>query len=124
MAFGFDLTCDALYIVVFPDLAVHAHDPTLFLLVERITGIVSLTIANGLYTVGVVCVSEALPRDGAVRWTREVGWCVGVFGGMMAAAGVTGDPWHAAAATGPTILAFCIWTLLAARSLARADMTA
>jgi hypothetical protein len=117
-AFGFDLTCDTLYIAVFPDLAANSSDRNLFLLVERVTGIVSLTIANGFYTIGVVCVSEAIPSDRAIRGTRPLGWCVGLFGAWMAAAGVTGDPWHAVAATGPTIFTFCAWTLLAARSLA------
>lgn len=121
-AFGFDLACDSIFIAVFPGLAANASDPTIFLLVERITGIVSLTVANGLYTIGVVCVSEAIPRERSIRGTRELGWGVGLFGGLMAGAGITGNPWHAAIATGPTMLVFCAWTVLAARSLERAEM--
>jgi len=118
-AIGFDLTCDSIYIAVLPGLAETADHA--FLLVERITGIVSLTVANGLYTVGVVCVSQAIPRERALRGTRLLGWLVGVFGGWMALAGIVGDPWQTAFATGPTMAAFCAWTLLAARSLERPE---
>jgi hypothetical protein len=116
---AFDLSCDTVFIVVFPMIA--SWQPTqehLFLAVERLTGIGSLVIANGAYSVAVVLVSVALrgrQRVGPI--TAGTGYAVGAAGMVLAAAGFTGVPWHAKWATPPTIGLFCVWVVCVARSL-------
>lgn len=114
-----DLFCDSVYIVVFPWLA--SRQPPaepLFLAIERITGIGSLVIANGAYSVAVLLMSLALRgRQGLAPFTVPVGYGVAAAGLLLSAAGFTGVPWHAEWATPPTIGLFCIWAVLVARSL-------
>jgi hypothetical protein len=116
---AFDLCCDSIYLLVFPMLA--SWQPpaeALFLTVERVTGIASLVIANGAYSVGILLLTLALrDRPGLARFTIEVGYAVAGFGLLLAAAGFTAVPWHAAWATLPTIGLFCLWVVLVARSL-------
>jgi hypothetical protein len=115
---AFDICCDAVYIVVFPALAA-AQPPSeaLFLAVERVTGLASLVIANGGYSVGALLITLALRgRKGLVPYTVAVGYGVAGFGLLLAAAGFTGVPWHAAWATPPTIGLYCVWAVLVARS--------
>jgi hypothetical protein len=116
---GFDLLCDSIYILVFPMLASQKPPPeTLFLTVERVTGIASLVIANGAYSVGILLITLALRhRENLARFTTATGYAVAGFGLLLAAAGFTGVPWHAAWATPPTIGLFCVWVVLVARSL-------
>lgn len=119
VAAAFDLFCDSIYILVFPMLAAWQPLPEdLFLTVERVTGIGSLVIANGGYSVSMLLFTLAL-RDEAklAPFTRAVGYAVAGFGLLLAAAGFTGVPWHAEWATGPTIGLFCVWVLLVGRSL-------
>lgn len=116
---AFDLCCDSVYIVVFPKLA-DAQPPSeaLFLAVERVTGIGSLVIANGGYSVGALLITLALRgRKGLVPYTLGVGYAVAGFGLLLSAAGFTGVPWHAEWATPPTIGLYCVWAVLVARSL-------
>jgi hypothetical protein len=116
---GFDLLCDSIYILIFPMLASQKPPPeTLFLTVERATGIASLVIANGAYSVGILLITLALRnRQNLARFTTPIGFAVAGFGLLLAAAGFTGVPWHAAWATPPTIGLFCVWVILVARSL-------
>jgi hypothetical protein len=116
---AFDLFCDTVYVTVFPFLASWQPPPeALFLTVERLTGVGSLVVANGLYAVGTLLLTLALRgRPGLVPFTVVVGYGVFGFGMLLAAAGFTGVPWHAEWATGPTIGLFCVWVLLVARSL-------
>ncbi len=121
-AAAFDLCCDALYIAVFPALAAEARhsSPDVFLVVERLTGVASLIIANGGYSVAALLMTLALRgRNGLVRGTAAAGYGVAGFGLVLAAAGFTGLPWHAEWATPPTILLYCAWVLLVARSFER-----
>jgi hypothetical protein len=115
---AFDLFCDAVYVLVFPMLASHQPPPeSSFVVLERITGIASLVIANGAYSVAILLVTLALRgRPGLVPFAVEVGYAVAGFGLLLAAAGFTGVPWHAEWATGPTIGLFCVWVVLVARS--------
>jgi hypothetical protein len=126
VAAGFDLCCDSIFIVAFPALAAArpAYE-SLFLIVERVTGLVSLVIANGGYSVAVLLIALALRgRTGLVPGTIVVGYGVAGFGLLLAAAGFTGVPWHAAWATPPTIGLYCVWVLLVARSFERGGKTA
>jgi hypothetical protein len=116
---AFDLFCDAVFITVLPDVA--ARQPPLedlFVTVERLTGVGSLIVANGLYSVGTLLFTLALrQRSDIGRAPVALGY--GVFGSgmMLTAAGFTGVPWHAEWATGPTIGLFCAWALSIAYSL-------
>jgi hypothetical protein len=114
-----DLSCDAIYAIAVPMLA--AWQPpveTLFLTVERVTGIVSLAIANGAYSVAILLFTMVLQgRREFGALTVGIGYGVGGFGLLLAAAGFTGVPWHAAWATVPTIGLYCLWVILVARSL-------
>jgi hypothetical protein len=113
---GFDLFCDSIYLLVFPELA--SRGPALFLTVERITGIGSLVIANGAYSVSILLITLALRKQRPARWTIWTGYAVAGFGLLLCVAGFTGVPWHAKWATVPTIGFFCVWAVLAARSVA------
>jgi hypothetical protein len=113
-----DLLSDAVFVLVFPALASgRPASESLFLVIERVTGIASLVIANGAYSVAILLQSLALRgRPGLAPFTVEVGYAVTGFGLLMAAAGFTGVPWHAEWATGPTIGAFCVWVVLVTHS--------
>ncbi len=119
-AAAFDLSCDAVYIVVFPMIASWQPPPEqLFLAVERLTGVGSLVIANGGYSVAILLVSADLHgRKGVGPVTTWLGYAVAASGFLLAAAGFTGVPWHAEWATPPTLGLFCVWVVLVARSLA------
>jgi hypothetical protein len=116
-----DLACDARYAYSFPTLASEI-DPTAqtFLAAERSTNFVSLTIANGLYSVSTLLSTLALRgRPGLIPGTIGVGIAVFISGLALAAAGVIESPDLAFWATPPTIGLYCVWVLLAARSLTR-----
>jgi hypothetical protein len=115
---AFDLLCDSVYLLVLPMLASWRPPPeTLFLTVERVTGIASLVIANGAYSVAILMVALALrDRKGLSRFTIGMGYAVAGFGFLLAAAGFMGVPELAAWATLPTIGLFCLWVVLVARS--------
>jgi hypothetical protein len=116
---AFDLFCDTVYLLVFPMLASWRPPPEqLFLTLERVTGIGSLVIANGGYSVGILLISAALRgRPGVSPLTDGLGYAVGVAGLVLAGAGLTGEPAHVQWATPPTIGLFCVWVVLVARSL-------
>jgi hypothetical protein len=114
---AFDLFCDTVYIVVQPTLAA-GRPESLFLTVERLTGIGSLVIANGAYSIAVALVSVALRhRPGVGPLPVGLGYAVCLCGLVLAGAGFTGVPEHALWATPPTIGLFCVWCVLVARSL-------
>jgi hypothetical protein len=120
-AAAFDICCDSIYIVMLPALAA-AQPPSegLFLAVERLTGLASLAVANGGYSVGTLLIALALRgRKGLVPGTMAVGYGVAGSGLLLAAAGFKGIPWHAEWATPPTIGLYCVWVLLVARSFER-----
>lgn len=115
----FDLFCDSVYIAVFPLIA-SARPPAelLFLAVERLTAVGSLVIANGAYSVAALLFSRGLRRQGRVgRGTVGLGYGVGAAGLLLAAAGFTNVPWHAAWGTAATIGLYCVWVVLVARGL-------
>jgi hypothetical protein len=114
-----DLFCDSVYMLIFPMLASWKPPPeTLFLTLERMTGIASLVIANGAYSLAILLVTQALrERRRIAPFTVGVGYAVAGFGILLAAAGFTGVPWHAEWATLPTIGLFCLWVVLVAGAL-------
>jgi hypothetical protein len=116
-----DLACDAVFLAGFPYVASLRPAPvTLFLAVERLVGIASLTAANGLYSVSTLLLTLSLrtqPR--LLPGTLALGYGVFACGMLLAAAGFTGVPSHAEWATPPTIGLYCAWALLVAHSLER-----
>jgi hypothetical protein len=111
-AASFDLFCDSVFIVVLPALAgAPAPSEELFRTIERLTGIGSLVIANGGYSIAILLVTRALRGPAAL-----LGYAVGGFGLLLAAAGFTGVPWHAEWATPPTIGLYCVWVVIVART--------
>jgi hypothetical protein len=118
VAGGIDLSCDVIFVVALPWLAAQPLAELQFLTLERATGAVSLIVANGLYTAASLLLNGALHgRPGFGVGTIGIGYGIGLFGFLLAAAGFTGVPWHVEWATGPTIGFFCLWTLLVARAL-------
>jgi hypothetical protein len=116
---AFDLLCDSVHLVVLPTLACRQPPPeALFLTVERVTGITSLVIANGAYSIAILMLTLSLRDERQrVRFTISLGYGVAGFGLLLAAAGFTGVPAHAAWATLPTIILFCVWVIVVARSV-------
>ena len=108
-----DLLCDVLQIQVLP-LAAAAGSTDLFLAFERLAFTGGATVANGLYTTGVLLMTLRLRgRVGApARWA---GFGTAVAGYAMAVAGLLPSPRLLELATGPTILLYSLWTVLVAR---------
>jgi hypothetical protein len=116
-----DLACDEQYILALPKLAFNSGgSPDSFAPFERLLNFLSLTVANGLYSVSTLLLTLAVRRrPGLVRGTVAVGVGVFIFGMMLSLAGLTGVPDHAFWATPPTIGLYCVWVLLMERSLIR-----
>jgi len=114
-----DLTCDTVYVTVFPTLA--AEGPTtLFLALERALGAVGMVVANGFYAVAVLLVSLGLRHlRGMPLIVTWLGYLTYAGGMLMVAAGFTGDPRQVEIATGLAIAPFLAWTVGVARSLSR-----
>jgi hypothetical protein len=103
-----DIGCDLRFIAL-PSRAGDAD----FVAIERTLNFVGQVIANGLYSVVVLILAFAI--DGA--WQRRIGIATFVCGLGIVAAGVTGDGRILAISTGPTVIAFSAWGILAARAL-------
>jgi hypothetical protein len=118
-ALPIDLSCDSVFMVGLPMIASwQPPSEQLFVAVERLTGVVSLGIANGAYSVAILLVSRVLQDHANIGMgTVMLGYAAGVGGLLLATAGFTGVPWHAQWATPPTIGLFCIWVVLVARSV-------
>jgi hypothetical protein len=112
-----DLLCDGLQIAVLPGIAA-AGPPSqaLFLAFERLAFTGGATVANGLYTSGVVLMTLRLGAR-LRRPARLAGYGTGAAGYAMAAAGLLPSPALLALATGPAIVSFSLWTVLVARDL-------
>jgi hypothetical protein len=114
-----DLLTDAVQIQVLPFAAqAGAGAPALFLVFERFALTAGATIANGLYTTGVLLMTAAL-RGSIGRPAWMAGWATVAAGAFMAVSGLVPAPALLALATGPTIGFYCVWTLLVARDLRR-----
>jgi len=109
-----DLLCDVLQIQVLPLAA--ASQPGVFVAFERLAFTGGLTVANGLYTVGLLLMNLCL-RSVARTPSRMVGWVAVVSGFALATAGLVPSPLLLQTATGLTIGAYSLWTVLVARDL-------
>jgi hypothetical protein len=114
-----DLLADAIQIQVLPFVAqAGAGSPALFLAFERFALTAGATIANGLYTTGVLLMTAAL-RGAVGRLAWIAGWATVAAGAVMAVSGLLPAPALLALATGPTLGFYSVWTLLVARDLRR-----
>jgi len=114
---GFDLLGDSLFIAVLPRVA--TFDPPneqLFLTIERAIQILSLVVANGLYSVATLLLSLAA-RARLRHAVVVLGIGVFVSGMLLALAAFTGVSWHAEAATLATIGLYIVWVWLTACDL-------
>jgi hypothetical protein len=114
-----DLLCDVLQISVLPLAA--AGGPAaapLFLAVERLAFTGGATVANGLYTTGVLLMTLRFGRRAGTP-ARLAGWATVVSGYAMALAGLLPSPALLQATAGPTLGFYGVWTVLLARDLQR-----
>jgi hypothetical protein len=109
-----DLLCDVIQIQALP-MAAAGPDRALFLVLERLAFTGGASIANGLYTAGVVLMTSCLRTSGLL--TRFAGWATGISGAVMVLSGLILSPALLQASTGPTIGFYSLWTLLVARDL-------
>jgi hypothetical protein len=109
-----DLLCDVIQIQVLPTAA--SAGPDLFLAFERLAFTGGLTVANGLYTAGVLLMNLRL--RGHVRAPALLaGWVTAAAGFALAAAGLVPSPTLLQVSTGTTIVSYSLWTVLVARDL-------
>jgi hypothetical protein len=111
-----DLLCDVIQIQALPLAAAGPGGHIdLFLVLERIAFTGGASIANGLYTAGVVLMTLCLRTSGfAIRFA---GWATGISGAAMVLSGLVLSPVLLQASTGHTIGFYSLWTLLVARDL-------
>jgi hypothetical protein len=114
-----DLLCDVIQIQVLP-LAASAGraQPDLFLAFERLAFTGGVTVANGLYTTGVLLMTASLGRlVGAPA--RFAGWATVLAGFALVATGFIPSLVLLQGATGATIGFYSLWTVLVSRDLRR-----
>ena len=112
-----DLLCDVLQIQALPAAAAMGPSQSaVFLTFERLAFTGGLTAANGLYTLGLLLMNLSL-RGIAGTPARISGWVAVVSGFALAVAGFVPSPLLLQAATGLTIGAYSLWTVLVARDL-------
>jgi hypothetical protein len=111
-----DLLCDVIQIQVLP-LAAGAG-PDLFLAFERLAFTGGVTVANGLYTLGVLLMTASLGRLVGPP-ARLAGWATVLAGFALAATGFIPSAVLLQGATGATIGFYSLWTVLVARDLRR-----
>ncbi len=109
-----DLLCDVIQIQVLPTVA--GAGPDLFLAFERLAFTGGLTVANGLYTAGVLLMNLRL-RGLVGSPALLAGWVTAVAGFALAAAGFVPSKILLQISTGTTIVAYSLWTVLVARDL-------
>jgi hypothetical protein len=110
-----DLLCDVIQMQALPMAAAGPGQVNLFLALERIAFTGGATVANGLYTAGVVLMTLCLRK--ATVATRLAGWATGISGAVMVLSGLILSPVLLVASTGPTIGFYSLWTVLVARDL-------
>jgi hypothetical protein len=115
-----DLSCDLLFIVGFPRIAAGGtSSEAVFVTVERVTGAISLVVANGGYSVAILFITRCLQRDAEFGiGSVLLGYATSISGLALAAAGITGVPWHAEWATPAAIGFYCLWVVVLAHDLA------
>jgi hypothetical protein len=119
-----DLLSDVVQIQVLPLAArAGASGESLFLAFERLALTGGATVANGLYTAGILLMGIAL-RPLTRTSTSLTGAATVLAGAAMTLAGLLPSPELLAASTGPTIGFYSLWTLLVARDLGRGERRA
>jgi hypothetical protein len=114
-----DLVGYSVQIAVLPMLAGMGSEAVpAFLAMERFAGAAGLIGANGLYVVAGLLLTLCL--RGRAPLAVPAGYVTAFFGGLLVVAGFTGSAWQAMAATPPTMIAYCLWAVLAARALEKA----
>jgi hypothetical protein len=113
-----DLLCDVLQMQVLP-LAARAG-PAVFLSFEQLAFTGGLTVANGLYTLGVLLMNVCL-RGAVGPVARLAGWATAVSGFALATVGIVPSTVLLQGATGATIGFYSLWVVLVARDLRRAQ---
>ncbi len=109
-----DLLCDVIQIQVLP--AAAGAGPDLFLTFERLAFTGGLTVANGLYTAGVLLMNLRL-RSLVGSPALLAGWVTAIAGFALAAAGFVPSTILLQISTGATIVSYSLWTVLVARDL-------
>jgi hypothetical protein len=109
-----DLLCDVIQIQVIPTVA--GAGPDLFLAFERLAFTGGLTVANGLYTAGILLMNLRL-RGLVGSPALLAGWATAVAGFALAVAGFVPSPVLIQISTGTTIVFYSLWTILVARDL-------
>jgi hypothetical protein len=111
-----DIFCDAILLAALPLIASWgAASHQLLLLMERVTNLGGTIVANGFYAIAILLLTICMRARGD-RAAQISGYATFIFGMLMVASGFTGVTLHLEIATGPTIISFCAWTLLVARS--------
>lgn len=109
-----DLFCDVIQIQVLPRAA--GAGPDLFLAFERLAFTGGMTVANGLYTAGILLMNIRL-RGRVGSPALLAGWVTAMAGFALAAAGFAPSMILLQVSTGTTIVAYSLWTVLVARDL-------
>lgn len=116
-----DLLCDVLQISVLPLAAAGGPPATpLFLAVERLAFTGGATVANGLYTTGVLLMTLRFGHR-ARPPAQIAGWATVLSGYAMVAAGLLPSPALLQASAGPTLGFYSVWTVLLARDLRQSE---
>lgn len=108
MGAAVDLLCDGVQMCVLPQFA----QSTEFLALERIANVGGLVVANGLYSLAVLVATRSLQG----HLLAALGSVTFVAGAVMVVAGLIDSPPLVVLSAGPTILAYCAWTLVAAET--------
>jgi hypothetical protein len=119
-----DLLSDTIWIVLVPRLPTwHAETTVVYQVVEHIAKGGGLVVANGLYSLAVLILTLCLRQQITSSITILLGYGVFIFGMGLSLAGLVSSQWLAEVSTGPTILCYCAWALLAAHHVANASPT-
>ena len=110
-----DLVLDVLQVAALPRAAA-AGDAAALLAWESSLAFLGLVVANGLYSAGFGALGLALLRAGH-RPAAAAGLFTAASGLALAAAGLAEAPLAIALATGPTLVGFSAFALVAARAL-------
>jgi hypothetical protein len=124
-----DVLCDTIWITVVPQLAGQGEQAKyVFLAFERMALAVGLVVPNTFYVVAVLILTFCLRgRPGLAPFTLVSGYGTFAFGILLSATGLGPFQdnifWVNAfeALTGPTIVCYCVWVLLVARSFRAAE---
>jgi hypothetical protein len=124
-----DVFCDTVWVTVVPQLAGQGEQARfVFLAFERMALAAGLVVPNTFYVIAVLILTLCLRgRPGLAPFTLVAGYGTFGFGILLSATGFTPFQddrfWVSAfeALTGPTIVCYCVWVVLVARSFQHAE---